>query len=168
MRDRLAAVVFGILVVSLSAAMPAWRWIGKPPPVEERYATTADDFAQRVAAMTAAHATGEMDDEVPVVRPPAGDIYLLARRFGFSPVLELEVGKHYRLHVATIDVLHGLNLPLGGTDLLLLPGQAVVLPLTPTREGYHAVQCSEYCGLRHSRMKSHLRVVAPGADGKRK
>ena len=48
---------------------------------------------------------------VPVVRPPAGeDIYMLRRLWEWWPVLELEKGQSYRLHLSSVDWQHGFSL----------------------------------------------------------
>ncbi|MBF0092915.1 MAG: quinol oxidase [Alphaproteobacteria bacterium] len=157
---RAPAILLVAAAVVLLALMPAWRWMARPLPPPEGYAISAEAFSAKVDAMTARHATGEKtEDGGTVVRPPPGDVYLLASRWRFDPALELEVGRTYRLHVATADVTHGFNFPLGGADFLLVPGHAYVVTLTPAHPGDFAMQCSEYCGQSHSRMKSQVRIV---------
>lgn len=157
-RERLTLVAFVAAAVALFAAMPAWRWIVAPPPAVERHPISAEAFAARVDAMVAAHTVGTTDDGVAVVRPPPGDIYLVARRWRFEPAFELDVGRTYRLHVTSADVMHGFNFPLGDADLLVMPGEDVVVSVSPTQSGRFAMQCSEYCGLEHSRMKAWVTV----------
>lgn len=160
--DRCLSLTTAVLALVLFAAMPAWR--GYPVPAPESYAITTEAFEAKVEAMIAAHGTGEEDDEgAPVVRPPPGDVYLLARRWQFYPAIEFQAGATYRLHVASADILHGFHAGgiAGGIDLLLNPGGAHVVELAPERPGQIVLQCSEYCGLRHSRMKAWLKVAAP-------
>src|SRR5690242_9552398 len=105
LRGPIAFTAVLAAVVVLFAAMPAWR--GYSPPPVASYAMTADAFEAKVDAQVKAHATGEtLADGIPVIRPPAGDVYVLARRWSFWPVVELEEGKAYRLHVASVDILH--------------------------------------------------------------
>lgn len=152
-----AAVLAAIIV--LFAAMPAWR--GKPPPPVETYAMSAAAFEAKVDAQVKAHATGEMvADGIPVVRPPPGDVYVLARRWHFWPVVELRAGETYRLHVASVDILHGFHLD-DRVDLLLAPGEAHAFTVTASQWRPLVMQCSEYCGLEHNRMKATLRVIPP-------
>ncbi len=59
--------------------------------------------------------TPRRDNERPdgrsFVHPPAGsDVYLIARLWQWWPMLELEEGKTYRLHLASMDWLHGFSL----------------------------------------------------------
>lgn len=164
----LAGLVLATAMV-LFAAMPAWR--GYPPPPVESYAVTPEAFTAKVEAMVAAHKTGEvtqdakdaMADGIPVVRPPAGDVYILARRWQFWPIVELEPGKSYRVHVSSVDILHGFHLNRD-VDLLLAPGTAHTFVVTPRPGERLVMQCSEYCGLLHNRMKATLRVVPPGGS----
>lgn len=156
--DRRLSWLFAAVAAVLLAAMPAWRMSDQP--ASATYQQAPDAFEAKVEAMVAAHATGEADEEVPVVRPPPGDVYMLARRWQFYPVLELQAGETYRLHVASVDIVHGFH--LGGADLLLVPGQTSVVTVTPREGERPVIQCSEYCGLRHSRMTAWLRILPAG------
>jgi cytochrome c oxidase subunit 2 len=156
---RPVSALVAVAALALFAAMPLWRWVAAPP-AEERYAIEPAAFEAKVDAMTAAYATGAEVKGVPVVRPPAGDVYLLARRWEFHPVLELEAGKTYRLHVASSDVIHGFH--SAGVDRLLAPGSAAVLTITPDSAGSIGVQCSEFCGAEHNKMTARILVI----DGK--
>lgn len=152
-------VWWGLLAVfiALFAAMPAWR--GYTPAAVATYAIPPEAFADKVEAMVAAHATGEVVAEgIPVVRPPEGDVYVLARRWEFYPVVELVEGKSYRLHVASVDILHGFHLS-AERDFLLTPGLAHSFAVTPAAGDRLIMQCSEYCGLQHNRMKATVRIL---------
>lgn len=152
--------IFVALALALLALMPAWRWMATSLPQPESYALPTADFVAKLDAMISRYGTGEKtEDGGTVVRPPPGDIYLSASRWRFDPMLELEVNKTYRLHVASVDVLHGFNFPLGGADLLLEPGKVFVMTVKAAHPGPYAMQCSEYCGLNHSRMKGLVRVI---------
>ncbi len=155
--DKLAFWAVAAVAAALFAAMPAWR--GYAPPPVETYAIAAEDFAAKVDAMVAAHATGEVTKEgIPVVRPPAGDVYVQAQRWQFWPIVELAPGESYRLHVASIDILHGFHLT-DRMDMMLLPGSAHAFDVTPVDGERIVMQCSEYCGIEHNRMKATLRVL---------
>lgn len=163
MNSRSLSVIYVIIALGLFAHMPVWGWImdgGAPMP--ESYEIAPEDFAEKMRSMSDAYATGEEESGIPVVHPPEGDIYLMAYKFGFEPVLELDAGKSYRLHVSSVDILHGLNFPLADADTLLSPGVARVMPLEPTESGRFAMICSENCGLDHNRMKGWVIVK----DGK--
>jgi cytochrome c oxidase subunit 2 len=174
-RERAAVVALGLVILALVAAMPAWR--GYPPPAQVRsYAISAADFAAKVEAQVKAHATGEViverdhlgnqvGEDIPVVRPPAGDVYVQAKRWAFGPILELRAGETYRLHVASIDILHGFHLT-DDLDLLLVPGEAQVFEVRPVDGERMVMQCSEYCGIQHNRMKATVRVLEKAGNSK--
>jgi cytochrome c oxidase subunit 2 len=136
-------------------AMPAWR--GMPGAVVDSYAIDEAAFEAKLDAMVERWRVGE-DEGVPIVRPPPGDIYLAAERWRFRPLLELQAGGSYRIHVASRDILHGVV--IGGREALLAPGQAAVLTVTPAEPGKITVVCSEYCGLEHNKMRNWVVVVA--------
>lgn len=152
------ASAFALLLLgaslALTAAMPGWK---SQPSAAGIYALASEAFAAKVKAMVETHATGRIEQEMPVVHPREGDVYLLAERWHFYPALELERGKSYRLHVASIDTAH--SLVLGSVERLLVPGQVEVLEITPAKAGPMIPQCAEYCGLQHNRMKGVIEVV---------
>lgn len=154
-RGRLPLLLTALALVALMVAMPTWRYDDRPE--FPRYAISTDAFEAKVDAMVRDHATGAEEDGMPVVHPPPGDVYLLARRWQFYPVLELEAGRSYRLHVASVDVLHGFH--VDDVDVLLVPGAATVVPFNPGASDRPVIQCSEFCGLRHNRMTAWVRVV---------
>jgi cytochrome c oxidase subunit 2 len=153
MSDRRLALALLILGAALFLLLPSWRR-GDPG---DRYALPAAQFQAKIAAQEA-FATGRSESGQPIVRPPEGDIYLLARRWEWSPILELEAGKSYRLHVGTEDIGHGFHLTLGQIDRLLAPGWIEMIPIAPKAPGGFAVICSDYCGGEHNAMQAALRV----------
>ena len=118
---------------------------------------TEDDFRAGWQAMVGASqpaANGR-----PVVRVSGDDVYLLARRWEFSPDLLVAPKHSYRFHFLAEDVMH--SAAIGGVEILLPPGQVRTLVLTTPAEGHVSLQCGEYCGLSHSRMTGSVKVVAP-------
>lgn len=153
--DRLLLPALAVLLGVMFLAMPVWR--GQPRESGERYAIGDQEFMARVETMIRTSPLG-VEDGQPVLRPPPGDVYVTATRWSFAPALELVAGQSYRLHVASRDSLHGLV--IDGRETLLLPGTASVLTLTPAAPGRIALQCSEYCGLEHNKMRSWITVTA--------
>ncbi|WP_142849584.1 quinol oxidase [Telmatospirillum sp. J64-1] len=158
--DQLAAAFVLAAGLGLFAAMPLWRWAGAPPQSRVAAIDVAE-FEQRVEDFVAAHGTGEVEDGLPVVAPPPGEVPVIARRWQFYPALRLEAGQRYELHVASTDILHGFALEGAGADLLLPGGSAGVVTLVPQAPGRLAIQCSEYCGIEHNRMRAWVEVVGP-------
>lgn len=125
----------------------------------ESYNAEVVEFHGRHLALLAAHGTGQSVDGIPVVRPPAGsDIPMLVKRWEFSPALELEPGKTYRLHLLAEDTVH--SAAIGEAEVLLNPGVARVVTLTAPASGRVRIQCAEYCGLGHTKMIGSIEVVA--------
>lgn len=90
------------------------------------------------------------------------DVYMLARQWEWTPALVLEAGKTYRLHLATEDIQHGFHLQkdaLGEpVDVLIQPGWEYVIEINSLNHGTYFIGCSEYCGLEHNKMRTHLTI----------
>lgn len=153
--DRLGAALLAAASLALLLAWPGWR-LGDAPPADA-YAQDPAAFQAAVETYAAAHAVGERDG-MPLVRPPPGaDVPVLARRFQFWPALQLQAGQTYHLHVASVDTVH--SVVVQGHELALLPGQVRVVDVTPAAGAPPALQCGEYCGLGHTRMRAGIEVV---------
>ena len=101
----------------------------------------------------------ETDQKTPVVAPPPGsDVYLIARLWNFWPILELEKGKSYRLHLTSMDYNHGFSLQPANINIQIVPGFEHVVTVTPNQAGTYSVVCNEYCGINHHTMVSRLYV----------
>ncbi len=92
--------------------------------------------------------------------PPAGsDVYLIARLWQWWPMLELEAGQTYRLHLMSMDWLHGFSLQPENINIQVHPGYEHILTVQPTKAGTFSIICNEYCGINHHTMVSRLYVV---------
>ncbi len=141
--------------------MPYWHVFGKQNLSNEAYRTTPEAFSAKAQAMVDQYTVRtETEQKIPVVRPPAGsDVYLISRLWQWWPILELEAGKSYRLHLTSMDYLHSFSLQPENLNLQVIPGYEGVVTITPTRAGKYSVVCNEYCGLGHHTMVSSLYVV---------
>ena len=141
--------------------MPYWHVYGKQNLSNEAYRTTAEAFAKKTQEFVDKHTVRtETDQKIPVVRPPAGgDAYLIARLWSWWPMLELEEGKTYRLHLSSMDFLHGFSLQPENINIEVHPGYEHVITVTPTKAGTYSIICNEYCGINHHTMASKLYVV---------
>ncbi|MEI6986423.1 MAG: quinol oxidase [Rhodospirillaceae bacterium] len=153
--ERRVEAALALVLALLFAAMPAWRG-GNRSGAIETYAISNEMFRAKLDAMIAGSRIGN-EDGVPIVRPPPGDVYLAAERWRFYPALELQAGQSYRIHVASLDILHAVV--INGHEALLVPGLAAVLELTPPLPGKLTVVCSEYCGLEHNKMRHWITVL---------
>lgn len=140
------------------AFMPIYHVAGSQNAPAETYRVSADDFSGLVEGMVAKYATGE-EKGVPVVHPsPGDDVYLKASMWQWYPILELEKGKTYRLHLSSVDIQHGFSLLPVNMNLMVLPGYDYVATVTPTKEGEYTLVCNEFCGPGHHLMVGKLYV----------
>lgn len=141
--------------------MIAWHIYGKQNLANEAYRITPDNYVAKVeAAATQFKVREEGDTGVPVVHPPPGtDIYLLGRTFQWWPILELEKGKTYRLHLSSSDLQHGFSLLPLNINIQVHPGYEMVVTITPTEAGEFGLLCNEFCGIGHHAMTGKLYVV---------
>ena len=140
--------------------MPFWHIYGKQNLSSETYRTTPEMFSKKAQAMVDQYKVREeTEQKIPVVKPPAGsDVYLIARLWQWWPILELEQGKTYRLHLTAMDYQHGFSLQPENINIQVLPGYEHVVNVTPNRAGTYAILCNEFCGIGHHTMVSRLYV----------
>jgi cytochrome c oxidase subunit 2 len=83
-------------------------------------------------------------------------------RYAFSPErIELRLGERVRLNVVSADRTHGFEVKaLGVNARIPAGGGTVTVELAPKTTGTFEVECSEYCGAGHGRMKGWL-IVTP-------
>lgn len=141
--------------------MVFWHINGEQNLSNEAYRVKPEAFAKKVEAMVAKYKVREEGSTgIPVVRPPAGtDVYMLARIWEWWPILELEKGKTYRLHLSSMDWQHGFSLQPVNINIQVHPNYEMVLTIKPTQAGEFSVVCNEYCGVGHHTMLGRIRVV---------
>lgn len=97
---------------------------------------------------------------VPVVKAPAGtDVYILGRLWQWWPILELEKGTSYRIHISTLEWMHGFSLQPVNINISAYPGYEHVITLTPTESGEFGIVCNEFCGIGHHTMTGKIYVT---------
>lgn len=161
--DKVEAMWIGIALVwslILFLWMPYWHVFGKQNLSNESYRTTIEAFEAKVEKTIESYQVRtETENEIPVVRPPAGsDIYLAGRLWEWFPILELEKGKSYRLHISSLDWQHGLSIQPVNINLQILPGYETVMTITPDKTGEFGLVCNEYCGVGHHAMLGKIIV----------
>jgi cytochrome c oxidase subunit 2 len=141
--------------------MPYWHVYGKQNTPSEAYRTTPQAFQQKAQEMVDKYTVRtEANGALPVVHPPAGsDIYLVARLWQWWPIYELEKGQSYRVHISSMDWMHGFSLQPVNINLQIQPGYDMVVKLTPDTTGPFAVICNEYCGIGHHTMVGRIYVA---------
>jgi cytochrome c oxidase subunit 2 len=143
----------------LFAMMPLWHMKGgqNPSGIRRRVEPTA--FYQRTQEFITQYRVGE-DHGIPIVAPPPGsDIYLLAMTYTWTPILKLQEGAEYILHLSALDVNHGFNLNPLNVNFQVVPGYDYGLRVTPTAAGDFRIICNEFCGIGHHTMVGRVIVV---------
>jgi cytochrome c oxidase subunit 2 len=152
------ALLWGLFMFGF---MIAWHFIGQQNLSSEAYRIEPAAYMQKVEEFAERHTVRE-EQGVPVVRPPPGtDVYLLGRLWQWWPILELERGRSYRIHLSSIDWQHGFSLQPTNINIQVHPGYEHVLTLTPTETGEFGIICNEFCGIGHHQMTGRIHVVEP-------
>jgi len=138
--------------------MPYWHIYGKQNLSNEAYQTTPTKHQANVDAMVEKYQVGE-EAGLPIVHPPAGsDVYILGRLWQWYPILELEKGQSYRVHLSSMDYNHGFSLQPVNINMQVVPGYDMVITMTPDKAGDYAIVCNEYCGIGHHTMLGKIIV----------
>jgi cytochrome c oxidase subunit II len=146
----------------LFAMMPFWHLRGGQNPSGIRHTVDAAAFSARVDEFIETYQVGD-DRGFPIVAPPPGsDIYLEASMWSWRPILQLEKGAEYILHLSATDVNHGFSLLPMNVNLQVVPGYDYGLRVTPTEAGDFRIICNEFCGVGHHMMIGRMIVVEPG------
>jgi cytochrome c oxidase subunit 2 len=147
--------------------MIAWHFIGQQNLSKEAYRIAPSSYEQKVEDFAKKYQVRE-EQGVPVAKPkPGADVYLLARLWQWWPVLELEKGQSYRIHLSSIDWMHGFSLQPTNINISVYPGYEHIISLTPTESGEFGIVCNEFCGIGHHTMTGKIYVTdkkQAGAD----
>jgi cytochrome c oxidase subunit 2 len=146
--------------------MIAWHFIGGQNLSTEAYRVVPSVYQNKVDEFAQKYQVGD-ESGTPIVRPPAGvDVYLLGRLWQWWPVLQLEKGQSYRLHLSSADWQHGFSLQPTNINIQVHPGYEHVIVLTPTEAGEFGIICNEFCGIGHHTMTGKIIVVDSKAEAK--
>jgi cytochrome c oxidase subunit 2 len=145
-------IVAFVWCLTLTAMMPLWLFLGRQNVPATTYRVDPVRYQEQVAAFVEEYQVGD-ESGVPIVAPPPGsDVYLLARQWSWSPILQLEEGETYHIHVSSADVQHGFSLQPTNLNFQILPGYDYVITLTPTESGEFVIVCNEFCAIGHHSM----------------
>jgi cytochrome c oxidase subunit 2 len=91
-------------------------------------------------------------------------VEIVASRYAFTPaVVEARQGEALELALRSADTDHGIAIKAYGVKTAIPKGGAVVrVLLVADRPGRFPIECSEYCGSGHKRMRGELVVVEAG------
>ncbi|MBF0237634.1 MAG: cytochrome C oxidase subunit II [SAR324 cluster bacterium] len=151
--------------VVLFLMMPIYNLFGKQNPTHESYKVTPERYNELTEQFVQENKVRDeivkqrfgsqiVELPVPVVSPGPGvkDIYLRARAWEFYPILELEKGREYRLHMSSMDYQHGFSLQPQNINFQILSGYDLVVTITPREAGESFIICNEYCAIGHHNM----------------
>ncbi len=88
-------------------------------------------------------------------------VRMVAGRYGFFPkhiTVPAETPLTFRW--ASIDVLHGVHMPMTNLSTMIVPGYVSELHTMFPKPGLYPMLCNEYCGLGHDHMWSNVEIVA--------
>jgi cytochrome c oxidase subunit II len=159
--ERIWITIAFIWCLVLFASMPFWHVRGGQNATGIRHRVDPAAFNARVQSFIEDYKIGE-DNGYPIVHPPPGsDVYLRASMWSWTPILQLEAGKEYTLHLSSMDVNHGFGLLPLNINLQVVPGYDYALRVTPTEAGDFRIVCNEFCGVGHHVMIGRVIVVDP-------
>ncbi len=145
--------------IVLFAMMPLWHWKGGQNPAGVRTRVEPRAFYQRTVEFAKQYEVGT-DAGMPIAAPPPGaDVYLVGLTYQWYPILQLEQGKEYMLHLSALDVNHGFSLYPLNVNFAVVPGFDYALRVTPTSSGDFRIICNEFCGIGHHTMVGRVIVV---------
>ena len=144
--------------------MIAWHFFGQQNLNKEAYRIAPSNYERKVEEFAKKYTVRD-EQGVPVVKAAAGsDLYLLGRLWQWWPILELEKGVSYRIHLSSIDWQHGFSLQPTNINIQVHPGYEHVITLTPTETGAFGIICNEFCGIGHHTMTGRIYVTEKRAD----
>ena len=145
----------------LFAMMPLWHIRGGQNTSGIRHRVEPAAFMDRTYEFIDAYEVGE-DQGIPIVEPPPGsDVYLAGMMWRWIPILRLQQGAEYTIHLSSNDVNHGFNLHPFNVNFQVVPGYDYGLRITPTEAGEFRILCNEFCGVGHHMMVGRVEVVPP-------
>lgn len=147
----------------LFAMMPLWHFKGGQNPAGIRHRVDPAAYMARVQEFTNTYRVGE-ENGMPIVAPPPGsDVYLIGMMWQWYPVLKLQRGVRYTLHLSSLDVNHGFNLFPLNINFMVVPGYDYGLTVTPNEARDYRIVCNEFCGIGHHTMLGRIIVTEGGA-----
>ncbi|MEK7440538.1 MAG: cytochrome C oxidase subunit II [Chloroflexota bacterium] len=158
--EKLWVSIAAVWCVFMFFMLFGWYYLGTQNlPTVARRVTTAQYKTLADAFVTKYKVGEEGATKVPVVDSKGDpEIYLVAQKWQWVPILILESGKKYNLHISSIDVQHGFSLQPININLQILPGYDFIVEFTPTTKGEYSLICNEFCSIGHHLMTGRIVV----------
>ena len=89
---------------------------------------------------------------------PVREIQIVAKKYAFEPsTIAVTPGEQVRLVIRSTDTEHGFAIKKLKIDVdVPKDGRAVTVEFTAPPEGQYEIECSNFCGFGHKRMKAEL------------
>ncbi|MBM4423908.1 MAG: cytochrome C oxidase subunit II [Chloroflexi bacterium] len=156
--ERLWVTVSAVWCFFMFFMLIGWYFLGAQNLPTKTMRITPAQFQTLTDAFVQANKVGE-EAGIPIVHVPAGgDAYLIAKQWQWTPILELEVGKTYTLHLSSLDVQHGFSVQPINLNLQIFPGYDFIVTVTPNRTGEYGLICNEFCSIGHHLMTGKIIV----------
>lgn len=86
-------------------------------------------------------------------------VRIVARRFAYTPnEIVLKAGQPAVLEFASMDFVHGFNVPDLHLRADLPPGQVTLVRVAPQKAGVYDMLCDNFCGAKHEEMNGRIVV----------
>ncbi len=175
--EKIWSGVIILMILMMGSMTVGWVFTGDQNPPDKFTSISNENFLSTATSENVASKgvfPGKLSNgNTSLDRFTSGDIYLVAQRFTwFAPSSDLngstangvkfKVGLTYRMHLGSIDVLHGFQI-VGDNwiiSLQVVPGYDYYFDFTPTTTGLFQIICNEFCGIGHHTMLGFLEVVA--------
>jgi cytochrome c oxidase subunit 2 len=157
--EKVWVIIAFVWCLVLFAMMPLWHLRGGQNPSGIRHRVDPLAFQARTAEFIEEYRVGE-EKGIPVVAPPPGShVDLQASMWQWIPILRLEKGAEYTLHLSSTDLNHGFSLFPLNINFQVVPGYDYGLRVTPNEAGKFEIICNEFCGVGHHLMVGRIEVV---------
>lgn len=104
--------------------------------------------------------------------PPDVTIEVTGRQFGYlvrypgrepavADTIRIPVGRTVLLRVSSSDVIHSFWVPRLMEKVDMIPGRTNERWVVADRAGRYLLQCAEFCGLYHARMRAWVEALPP-------
>lgn len=165
--EKMWMVIALILCLMLFVWMVLWHVYGKQNPSSITYRTSTTEFSRLTESYIKHNMVGA-DQGIPVVRPkPNSDVFLSAQMWRWSPAMILQKDQAYKMHISSLDVVHGLSIQPVNMNFQVYPGYDYVLEFKPTEVGEYKIVCNEFCGIGHHTMIGKIVVIDNDEDLKK-
>jgi cytochrome c oxidase subunit 2 len=103
------------------------------------------------------------EDKLGVQQDADGNVTvrMVAGRYGFYPQnIVLPAETEIRFRWVSLDVLHGVHIPMTNMSTMIVPGYVAELKTVLRHAGDYPLLCNEYCGMGHAHMWSNIKVIS--------